>query len=113
MTCQDHTTAWQRLKRAVLCAACGSCRGDCVCRPRALRDRLGALWRRFWRKGRRDAAVQHKIARLRSEIAALEARIDAEVARRRQAESDLAAERYAKRALLDSMTTPVRGSGKA
>lgn len=51
--------------------------------------------------------MQRKVERLRAEMAALEARMDAEVARRKQAEANLAAERYAKRALLDSMTAPV------
>lgn len=108
MTCQDHTTAWLRLKRSVLCTDCGTCRSDCACRPSMLRDRFGALWRRLRRKGRRDAAIQRKMARLRAEISALEAKIDAEVARRRQAEADLAAERYTRAALLETMTPGVR-----
>jgi multidrug resistance efflux pump len=113
MTCADHTTAWRRLKRAVTCTACGLCRGDCACRPRALRDRLGAMWRRLWRSGRKPAAMRRKVERLRNEMDALQTRMDAEIAKRRQAESDLASERYAKRALLDSMTAPVGSRWKA
>lgn len=113
MTYQDHTTAWQRLKRAVMCTACGLCRGDCACRPRALRDRLGALWRRLRRSGRKAEAMRRKVDRLRAEMSALEARMQSEIAKRRQAESDLAAARDAKRALLNSMTAPVGSRWKA
>jgi PAS domain-containing protein len=113
MTCTDHTTAWQRLKRAVMCTACGLCRGDCACRPRAIRDRLGAMWRRLRRSGRKAEAMRRKVDRLRAEMSALEARMQSEINKRRQAESDLAVERYDKRALLDSMTVPVVSRGKA
>jgi predicted RNase H-like nuclease (RuvC/YqgF family) len=113
MTCIDHTTAWQRLKRAVFCSTCGTVCGDCTCRPRALRDRFSALWRRLRRSGRKAEAMRRKVDRLRAEMTALEARMQSEIEKRRQAESDLAAERYAKRALLDSMTASVGSRWKA
>jgi C4-dicarboxylate-specific signal transduction histidine kinase len=113
MTCADHTTAWRRLKRAVMCTACGLCRGDCACRPLALRDRFSALWRRLRRSGRKAEAMRRKVDRLRAEMTALEARMQSEIEKRRQAESDLAAERYAKRMFLDTMTAPVGSRWKA
>lgn len=113
MTYADHTTAWQRLKHAVMCRACGSCRVECSCQPRVLRDRLIAMWRRMRRSGRKTSAIQRKVARLHAEMTALEARMQDEIAKRRQAESDLASERYAKAALLDSMTAPIGSRGKA
>jgi hypothetical protein len=97
----------------VMCTACGLCRGDCACRPRALRDRLCAMWRRFRRSGRKAEAMRRKVERLRNEMDALQTRMDAEIAKRRQAESDLAAERYAKRMFLDTMTAPVGSRWKA
>jgi hypothetical protein len=57
--------------------------------------------------------MRRKVDRLRAEMSALEARMQSEINKRRQAESDLAVERYAKRALLDSMTVPVVSRGKA
>jgi chromosome segregation ATPase len=113
MTCIDHITAWQRLRRAVFCSTCGTVCGDCTCRPRALRDRLSALWRRLRRSGRKAEAMRRKVERLRNEMATLEARMQAEIAKRQQAESDLAAERYAKATLLDTMTAPVGSRWKA
>lgn len=113
MTYRDHTKAWQRLRNLVTCLCGDDTGGGCHCRGQGIRGRLRVLWRTMTRRSNREAArLRREVARLRAELAVMEERIEDETAQRRQAEYDLAAERYTKRALLDTMT-PGRRRGKA
>lgn len=107
MTMRDHTSAWKRLRQAIACRRCGELPGaECQCAAPSLRSRLARTWARWTR--RRDQAQQLRIdvAFLRMEMTRLEAALVDERTRRKQAESDVAAERYVRAAFLNTMQWP-------
>jgi C4-dicarboxylate-specific signal transduction histidine kinase len=106
MTYRDHTANFHRFQAALVCEQCHALYETCPHHTRGIRAALRAflhrssLPARFARWARKRE--QHEVARLRTQIAALnaqlseaEGRIDAETARRKNAEQRLAREKLA------------------
>lgn len=106
MTYADHTANCRRFQGALVCEQCHALHENCPHHRHGIRASLRAFWQR-WRRRRE----QQEIAKLRQQIAALnaqlseaEGRLDEEIARRKAAEEKLAQERLARLGFLDTLT---------
>lgn len=114
MTYDDHTANFRRLQEAIICEQCHALNETCPHHRRGIRAALRAFWQRWASK-----RAQREIGRLRRQVASLhaqlsesEARLDAEIARRRFAEQDLVREKLARAGYI-AATSPGKPKGRA
>lgn len=94
MTYTDHTANFRRFQAAVICEQCHALYETCPHHRRGIRAALRALWQR-WANTRDRQREKRDVARLRMQIAALnaqlteaEGRLDEEIERRKAAERE-------------------------
>lgn len=102
----DHTANYRRFQGALVCEQCLALHENCPHHRRGVRAALRAFWQRWARK-----REQREVGRLRTQIATLnaqlseaEGRLDAETARRKNAEQELVRERLARAGYLATLT---------
>lgn len=106
MTYADHTANFRRFQEAIVCEQCHALYETCPHHTRGIRASLRAFWKRWARK-----REQRDVARLRTQVAALnaqlseaEGKLDTEIAKRKKAEQELVRERLARAGYLATLT---------
>lgn len=110
MTYADHTTNYRRFQAAIICERCHALHENCPHhRRRTWRNLLTAMrgialrWRRE-REQQELAKLRRQIAALNAQLSEAEGRLDSEIAKRKNAEQALAREKLARAGYLATLT---------
>jgi C4-dicarboxylate-specific signal transduction histidine kinase len=97
MTCTDHTANFRRFQAALVCEQCHALYQTCPHHTRGIRASLRTFWQRWARKReqREAESLRTQIAALNAQLSEAEGRLDAETARRKNAEQRLVREKLA------------------
>lgn len=106
MTYTDHTASYRRFQEALVCEQCHALYDTCSHHRRGLRARLRGFMQRWARtREQRDVAkLRTQVAALNAQLSEAEGKLDAEIAKRKNAEQALAREKLARAGYLATLT---------